>query len=33
MMGKVHESRSWRLTEDRANFVEEEIEIVEQTKA
>ena len=32
MMGKVHESRSWRLTEDRANFVEEEIEIVEQTK-
>ena len=32
MMGKVHESRSWRLTEDRANFVEEEIEIVEQIK-
>ena len=32
MMGKAHESRSWRLAEDRANFIEEEIEIVERTK-
>ena len=28
MMGKARESRSWRLAEDRARFVEEEIEIV-----
>lgn len=28
MMGKAQESRSWRLAEDRSNFVEEELEIV-----
>lgn len=33
MMGTARESRSWRLTEDRANFIEEKIEIVESTKA
>ncbi len=32
MMGKAHESCSWRLAEDRANFIEEEIKIVERTK-
>ena len=32
MMGKAQESRSWRLMEDRANFIEEEIGILEQTK-
>ena len=29
MMGKALDSRAWRLMEDRANFIEEEIEIVE----
>ena len=33
MMGKAHGSRAWRLVEDRANFIEEEIEIVENPKA
>jgi proteasome lid subunit RPN8/RPN11 len=28
MMGKALASRSWRLTDDRARFVEEEVEIV-----
>jgi proteasome lid subunit RPN8/RPN11 len=31
MMGKALDSRAWRLTEDRAKFIEEEIEIVENS--
>jgi proteasome lid subunit RPN8/RPN11 len=33
MMGKALDSRAWRLTEDRVNFTEEEIEIVERTES
>ncbi|MFC1923680.1 M67 family metallopeptidase [Chloroflexota bacterium] len=33
IMGKAHESRAWRLTEDRTKFFEEEIENVENTIA
>jgi proteasome lid subunit RPN8/RPN11 len=31
MLGEAIESRAWRLMEDRLNFIEEEIEIVERT--
>jgi proteasome lid subunit RPN8/RPN11 len=30
MQGKAVESRSWRLNEDRANFSEEKVEVIEQ---
>jgi proteasome lid subunit RPN8/RPN11 len=31
MLGEAIESRAWRLMEDRLNFIEEKIEIVERT--